>query len=57
LTATAVSLVAMFAIGAARALISRVTWWVAGGEMLGLGAIVTAVAYASGALIASLLGR
>jgi VIT1/CCC1 family predicted Fe2+/Mn2+ transporter len=56
-TATAVSLVAMFAIGAARALISRVTWWVAGGEMLGLGAVVTAVAYASGALIASLLGR
>jgi hypothetical protein len=47
----------MFAIGAARALISRVTWWVAGGEMLGLGAVVTAVAYASGALIASLLGR
>jgi VIT1/CCC1 family predicted Fe2+/Mn2+ transporter len=49
------SFAAMFAIGAGRALISRVRWWVAGGEMLGLGAIVTAVAYASGAVIASLV--
>ena len=54
-TAIALSFVTMFAIGAARAVISNVTWWRAGGEMLGLGAVVTAVAYASGALIAALL--
>jgi VIT1/CCC1 family predicted Fe2+/Mn2+ transporter len=54
-TAVTVALSAMFAIGAARALISRVVWWVAGTEMLALGAVVTAVAYASGAFIASLL--
>jgi hypothetical protein len=31
-------------------------WWRAGAEMLGLGAIVTAVAYGSGALVAALIG-
>ena len=47
---------AMFAIGAARSLIANVSWWRAGVEMLGLGAVVTAVAYGSGALVARLLG-
>ena len=46
---------AMFAIGASRALIANVRWWRAGIEMLGLGAIVAALAYASGGLVASLL--
>ena len=55
-TAIALSFVTMFAIGAARALISNVSWWRAGSEMLGLGAVVTAVAYASGAVIAALIG-
>ena len=55
-TAITLSFAAMFTIGAARALISNVTWWRAGSEMLGLGAVVTAVAYASGALIATLVG-
>jgi vacuolar iron transporter family protein len=55
-TAIALSFAAMFAIGAARALISNMTWWRAGSEMLGLGAVVTAVAYASGALIAAIVG-
>jgi VIT1/CCC1 family predicted Fe2+/Mn2+ transporter len=54
-TAAALSYCTMFTIGAARSLISNVTWWRAGAEMLGLGAVVTAVAYGSGALIASLL--
>ena len=44
-------------VGASRALIANVTWWRAGGEMLGLGAAVTAVAYGSGAAIASLLAE
>jgi VIT1/CCC1 family predicted Fe2+/Mn2+ transporter len=49
------TLVALFAIGASRALISRVRWWVAGLEMLALGALVAAVAFASGAMIAGFL--
>jgi VIT1/CCC1 family predicted Fe2+/Mn2+ transporter len=55
--ALVLTLVAMFGIGASRALIANVRWWRAGGEMLGLGAAVTAVAYGSGALIASLLAE
>jgi VIT1/CCC1 family predicted Fe2+/Mn2+ transporter len=53
----ALALASMFAVGAARALISNVRWWRAGGEMLGLGAIVAAIAYASGALVAAWLGH
>jgi vacuolar iron transporter family protein len=48
--------VALFAIGAARTFVSTVRWWTGGLEMLILGAAVTAVAYASGALIANLVG-
>jgi VIT1/CCC1 family predicted Fe2+/Mn2+ transporter len=54
-TAIVLSFVTMFAIGAARALIANVIWWRAGAEMLGLGVLVTMVAYGSGALIAALL--
>ena len=42
----------MFAVGASRALIANVRWWKAGLEMSGLGVIVAALAYASGALAA-----
>jgi VIT1/CCC1 family predicted Fe2+/Mn2+ transporter len=49
------TLVALFAIGASRALISGLRWWVAGLEMLALGAIVAAVAFASGAAVAGLI--
>ena len=42
----------MFAIGASRALIANLRWWKAGLEMLGLGAIVAAIAYGSGAIVA-----
>ena len=55
-SAIVLAFAAMFAIGAARSLIANVSWWRAGAEMLGLGAVVTAVAYGSGALVARLLG-
>jgi VIT1/CCC1 family predicted Fe2+/Mn2+ transporter len=46
---------AMFVIGGLRALIANVRWWKAGLEMLGLGAVVALLAYASGGLVARLL--
>ena len=49
------TLAALFAVGASRALIASVTWWQAGLEMLALGAIVAAVAYASGSAVAAML--
>jgi VIT1/CCC1 family predicted Fe2+/Mn2+ transporter len=52
---TMLTFAAMFAVGAARSLIANVRWWRAGGEMLGLGAIVTAVAYGAGALVSWLV--
>jgi len=48
---------AMFGVGASRASISNSRWWTAGLEMLGLGVVVTAVAYGTGALVASWLGE
>jgi len=48
---------AMFAVGASRALIADVQWWKAGLEMFGLGVIVSALAYGSGAIVASVVGR
>lgn len=47
------TLAALFAVGASRALITNVQWWTAGLEMLGLGAVVAGVAYGSGALVAA----
>jgi VIT1/CCC1 family predicted Fe2+/Mn2+ transporter len=46
---------AMFAVGASRALIARARWWNAGLEMLGLGTVVAALAYVSGALVAAVV--
>ena len=54
--ATALTLSALFAIGASRALIAHARWWTAGLEMLILGAVVAALAYASGGLVAALVG-
>jgi vacuolar iron transporter family protein len=51
----ALTLGAMFAIGALRALIANVRWWKAGVEMLSLGAVVALLAYISGGLVARLL--
>jgi VIT1/CCC1 family predicted Fe2+/Mn2+ transporter len=48
---------AMFAVGASRALLANVRWWRAGFEMLGLGAVVAAIAYGSGAVVAAMVGR
>lgn len=53
----ALTFLAMFAVGAARAVIANVRWWSAGLEMLGLGAVVAALAYASGALVAAVVER
>ena len=49
------SLTVLFTIGAARAGVGSGTWWANGLEMLGLGAIVGAVAYYSGSVVAGLL--
>jgi VIT1/CCC1 family predicted Fe2+/Mn2+ transporter len=49
------TLAAMFIVGASRALITRIRWWEGGLEMLGLGAAVAALAYASGRLVAAVV--
>jgi len=46
----------LFAVGALRAVVTVDRWWVAGLEMLGLGVIVAAAAYASGAIVARFTG-
>lgn len=56
LVSMVVTLGAMFVIGALRALIANVRWWKAGLEMLGLGAVVALVAYASGGFVARMMG-
>ena len=53
--ATAVTLLALFVVGALRSVIANVRWWSAGLEMLALGGVVALVAYASGAIVAGLL--
>jgi vacuolar iron transporter family protein len=50
---TVFTMSALFAVGAARSVFSEEAWWQTGLEMLGLGAIVAIVAYAAGALAAS----
>lgn len=49
------TLLALFLVGASRALVSNVRWWRGGVEMLGLGASVAAAAYGSGAVVAKLV--
>jgi len=51
----ALTLLALFTVGALRATITNVRWWRAGFEMLGLGAIVAAVSFAAGAGVAAWL--
>ena len=51
----ALTFLAMFVVGALRSFVGVTRWWTAGGEMLGLGAIVATVAYFSGALVSALL--
>ena len=52
-----VTFLSMFVVGALRALIANVRWWEAGLEMSALGALVAALAYGSGALVASVVSR
>jgi len=47
------TLTSLFAVGAARTMVTVDRWWTAGLEMLLLGAIVAATAYAAGAVIAA----
>ena len=49
------TLMALFAVGAARATVTVDRWWAAGLEMLLLGVVVAGVAYGAGALIAAIL--
>jgi vacuolar iron transporter family protein len=51
----ALTFLALFVVGSSRALIANVRWWRAGVEMLGLGALVAAIAYASGRVVAAML--
>jgi vacuolar iron transporter family protein len=56
MTSIALTLLTMFVVGASRAAIANVRWWLAGFEMLGLGALVAGIAYASGNIVAALAG-
>jgi VIT1/CCC1 family predicted Fe2+/Mn2+ transporter len=47
---------ALFTVGAMRSLVTIDRWWVAGLEMLLLGALVAAAAYGSGAVVAWIIG-
>ncbi len=55
-SSVALTLLALFAVGASRSLIANVRWWIGGAEMLALGGVVAAIAYASGAAVAALVG-
>lgn len=48
------TLAALFGVGAARSIFSPESWWMTGLEMLGLGVVVAMVAFAAGAMAASL---
>lgn len=54
--ASALTLAALFLVGASRAAITVDRWWRAGLEMLLLGALVAAAAYATGAIVAGFIG-
>jgi vacuolar iron transporter family protein len=49
----ALTLAALFGIGAARSIFSQESWWMTGLEMLGLGVVVAVVAFAAGAVAGS----
>jgi vacuolar iron transporter family protein len=54
LAATLMTLVTLFVVGAARALVTHLRWWKAGTEMLLVGAAAAAVSYAVGFLLAGI---
>ena len=51
----ALTLGTLFAVGAARGLITLDRWWAAGAEMLALGVCVAGAAYAAGYLVAAMV--
>jgi vacuolar iron transporter family protein len=51
----ALTLAALFGVGAARGAVTADAWWRAGAEMLSLGVVVAAAAYGAGALAARFL--
>ena len=53
-TAAAVTLVTLFLVGAARSLVTVKRWWMAGMEMLLVGAVAAAVAYGIGRFVSGL---
>ena len=46
---------ALFGVGAARATVTLDRWWRTGLELLGVGAVVAAAAFAAGAIIAQVV--
>jgi VIT1/CCC1 family predicted Fe2+/Mn2+ transporter len=52
----ALTMAALFLVGALRSLVTVDRWWTAGLEMLLLGVVVAAAAYGSGALVAGVIG-
>lgn len=50
--ATLATLLTLFVVGALRSLVTRLTWWKAGTEMLAVGAAAAAVSYAVGWMLA-----
>jgi VIT1/CCC1 family predicted Fe2+/Mn2+ transporter len=51
----ALTMLALFTVGALRATISNVRWWQAGFEMFALGAVVAGAAFLSGSAVAALI--
>ena len=47
----------LFTVGALRGLVTVERWWLGGLEMLSLGAVVAAAAYASGAVVSKLISQ
>jgi VIT1/CCC1 family predicted Fe2+/Mn2+ transporter len=56
-TAVTLTLLALFAVGASRSLITGGSWWRSGGEMLLVGGAAALVAYGVGALVAGITDR
>ena len=52
---TGLTFAALFGVGAARTMLTKERWWLAGFETLGLGALVAAAAYGASALVADLI--
>jgi len=54
--AVILTLATLFAVGSARSLVTRVSWWRSGLEMLVMGSLAAAVAYGVGAFVEGITG-